>query len=228
MIQRLAERQLRWRTCATAPARPDPHADPRARHPGRAERPRLRSQPAPFAGHLRWRRHGRATVRVAPRRRDRRGHARSTLDHARQRTIDLSHIEILVLDEADRMLDMGFIRDIRSILALLPDRRQNLLFSATFSNEIRGRRACSTAGFRSGHPAQHADGARSAGRPPRRSLPQARAPLAPRPDARHRPGVGVHAHEARGEQAGRAAVKDGIATAAIHGNKSQPQRASPG
>ena len=60
------------------------------------------------------------------------------LDHARQRTIDLSHIEILVLDEADRMLDMGFIRDIRSILALLPDRRQNLLFSATFSNEIRG------------------------------------------------------------------------------------------
>ena len=46
-------------------------------------------------------------------------------------------IEILVLDEADRMLDMGFIRDIRKILALLPKRRQNLLFSATFSNEIR-------------------------------------------------------------------------------------------
>src|SRR4029450_1167253 len=59
------------------------------------------------------------------------------LDHARQGTIDLSSVEILVLDEADRMLDMGFIRDIRSILALLPDRRQNLLFSATFSSEIR-------------------------------------------------------------------------------------------
>ena len=59
------------------------------------------------------------------------------LDHAGQGTIDLSHVEILVLDEADRMLDMGFIRDIRRILALLPARRQNLLFSATFSDEIR-------------------------------------------------------------------------------------------
>ncbi len=59
------------------------------------------------------------------------------LDHVGQHTIDLSAVEILVLDEADRMLDMGFIRDIRKILALLPARRQNLLFSATFSNEIR-------------------------------------------------------------------------------------------
>ena len=59
------------------------------------------------------------------------------LDHAGQRTIDLSSVEILVLDEADRMLDMGFIRDIRRILAMLPAKRQNLLFSATFSDEIR-------------------------------------------------------------------------------------------
>src|SRR5207302_1084646 len=59
------------------------------------------------------------------------------LDHARQRTIDLSSVEILVLDEADRMLDMGFIRDIRRILALLPQKRQNLLCSATFSDEIK-------------------------------------------------------------------------------------------
>lgn len=61
------------------------------------------------------------------------------LDHASQRTIDLSHIEILVLDEADRMLDMGFIHDIRKVLALLPDtaKRQNLLFSATFSADIK-------------------------------------------------------------------------------------------
>ncbi len=58
------------------------------------------------------------------------------LDHAGQRTIDLSRIEILVLDEADRMLDMGFIHDIRRVLALLPQRRQNLLFSATYSKEI--------------------------------------------------------------------------------------------
>jgi len=59
------------------------------------------------------------------------------LDHVQQRTLDLSKVEILVLDEADRMLDMGFIRDIRKILALLPGRRQNLLFFATFSNDIK-------------------------------------------------------------------------------------------
>ena len=59
------------------------------------------------------------------------------LDHVGQRTLDLSGVEILILDEADRMLDMGFIRDIKKILALLPKQRQNLLFSATFSDEIR-------------------------------------------------------------------------------------------
>src|SRR3954451_18175821 len=59
------------------------------------------------------------------------------LDHVTQRTIDLSRVEVLVLDEADRMLDMGFIHDIRKILALLPAPRQNLLFSATFSEEIK-------------------------------------------------------------------------------------------
>ena len=59
------------------------------------------------------------------------------LDHLQQKTLDLSHVEILVLDEADRMLDMGFIRDIKKILAILPRQRQNLLFSATFSDEIK-------------------------------------------------------------------------------------------
>ena len=59
------------------------------------------------------------------------------LDLANQKAVDLSGVEILVLDEADRMLDMGFIRDIKKILALLPKARQNLLFSATFSDEIK-------------------------------------------------------------------------------------------
>lgn len=59
------------------------------------------------------------------------------LDHVQQKTVDLSAIEIFVLDEADRMLDMGFIRDIRKIIGLLPQSRQNLLFSATFSPDIR-------------------------------------------------------------------------------------------
>ena len=59
------------------------------------------------------------------------------LDHVSQKTLDLSAVEMLVLDEADRMLDMGFIHDIRKILGLLPKRRQNLLFSATYSDDIR-------------------------------------------------------------------------------------------
>jgi len=59
------------------------------------------------------------------------------LDHHNQGNVDLSKVEILVLDEADRMLDMGFIHDIKRILAVLPKKRQNLLFSATFSDEIK-------------------------------------------------------------------------------------------
>lgn len=59
------------------------------------------------------------------------------LDHVQQRSIDLSKIEILILDEADRMLDMGFIRDIRKVLNVIPNKRQTLLFSATFSREIK-------------------------------------------------------------------------------------------
>lgn len=59
------------------------------------------------------------------------------LDHHQQGTIDLRQIETLILDEADRMLDMGFIHDIKKILAILPAKRQNLLFSATFSDDIK-------------------------------------------------------------------------------------------
>jgi ATP-dependent RNA helicase RhlE len=59
------------------------------------------------------------------------------LDHHQQRTLDLSHVEIFVLDEADRMLDMGFIHDIKKVLAVLPQKKQSLLFSATFSDDIK-------------------------------------------------------------------------------------------
>ncbi|MDN5864293.1 MAG: DEAD/DEAH box helicase [Gammaproteobacteria bacterium] len=59
------------------------------------------------------------------------------LDHVNQRNVDLSAVEILVLDEADRMLDMGFVRDVRRILKALPTKRQSLLFSATFSIAIK-------------------------------------------------------------------------------------------
>src|SRR5205085_10447289 len=59
------------------------------------------------------------------------------LDHIEQKSVNLGQVEIFVLDEADRMLDMGFIPDIKRIMALLPKQRQNLLFSATFSDEIK-------------------------------------------------------------------------------------------
>ena len=59
------------------------------------------------------------------------------LDHVQQKTVNLSRVEILVLDEGDRMLDMGFLPDIKRIIALLPVERQNLLFSATFPDEIK-------------------------------------------------------------------------------------------
>lgn len=59
------------------------------------------------------------------------------LDHVSQNSIDLSRVEFLVLDEADRMLDMGFIHDIKKVIANLPSHRQNLLFSATFSDDIK-------------------------------------------------------------------------------------------
>lgn len=59
------------------------------------------------------------------------------LDHIEQKTLSLSQVQMLVLDEADRMLDMGFMPDLKRILALLPKKRQNMMFSATFSNEIK-------------------------------------------------------------------------------------------
>ncbi|MCP3900688.1 MAG: DEAD/DEAH box helicase, partial [Desulfobacteraceae bacterium] len=59
------------------------------------------------------------------------------MDHVLRHTVDLSQIEFLVLDEADRMLDMGFIRDIQKIVSYLPEDRQNLLFSATYTNSVK-------------------------------------------------------------------------------------------
>jgi ATP-dependent RNA helicase RhlE len=148
------------------------------------------------------------------------------LDHARQRTIDLNSVEILVLDEADRMLDMGFIRDIRSILALLPDRRQNLLFSATFSREIRG-----LAEGLLDRPASVQV------TPPNTAIDLVRQVVHPVDRSRKRE---LLSHLVRTRAIDQALVftrtkhganklaeqlwQDGIATAAIHGNKSQPQR----
>jgi ATP-dependent RNA helicase RhlE len=148
------------------------------------------------------------------------------LDHLGQGTIDLSRVEVLVLDEADRMLDMGFIRDIRRILALLPARRQNLLFSATFSDEIRR-----LADGLLDNPAFVQIAARNK---PSELVAQVIHPV-DRERKRE-----LLSHLVRSRKIDQALVftrtkhganrlaeqleRDGIAVAAIHGNKSQPQR----
>jgi ATP-dependent RNA helicase RhlE len=148
------------------------------------------------------------------------------LDHARQGTIDLRSVEILVLDEADRMLDMGFIRDIRQVLALLPDRRQNLLFSATFSREIR---SLAEGLLRAPASVQVT--------PENTAVDLVEQVVHPVDRARKRE---LLTHLVRTRAIDQALVftrtkhganklaeqlnRDGIATAAIHGNKSQPQR----
>ncbi|HYH94251.1 MAG TPA: helicase-related protein, partial [Candidatus Saccharimonadales bacterium] len=148
------------------------------------------------------------------------------LDHVGQRTIDLSFVEILVLDEADRMLDMGFIRDIRRVLEVIPKVRQNLLFSATFSDEIR----TLASGF------MH-DPASVQVTPRNSAAPLVTQVVHPVDRERKRELLSQlvrsgaieqalvftrtkHGANRLAEQLGR----DGIGAVAIHGNKSQPQR----
>jgi ATP-dependent RNA helicase RhlE len=148
------------------------------------------------------------------------------LDHVGQRTIDLSQVEVLVLDEADRMLDMGFIRDIRKVLDLLPPRRQNLLFSATFSDEIRR-----LASGLLDHPATVQVTPRNT---PTELVTQVIHPV---DRERKRELLSHLIRSGRIEQAlvftrtkhganrlAEQLARDGIAAAAIHGNKSQGQR----
>jgi len=148
------------------------------------------------------------------------------MDHMQQGTIDLSKVELLVLDEADRMLDMGFIRDIRKILKVLPNDRQNLLFSATFSNDIRR-----LAGDLLNDPTQIEIAARNK---PVDLVSQVVHPVDKRRKREllsHRIGKGnwqqvlvftrtKHGANRLAEQL----TNDGIKSAAIHGNKSQTAR----
>jgi ATP-dependent RNA helicase RhlE len=148
------------------------------------------------------------------------------MDLQQQRALKLDRVEILVLDEADRMLDMGFLRDIRRILALLPERRQTLLFSATFSPEIR----------------QLATGllhqpVQLQASPENQAAPSVEAVLHPCDKAR-KPDLLSHLIRSNGWQqvlvfsrtkhgANRVAehlCRDGLQAAAIHGNKSQGAR----
>jgi len=148
------------------------------------------------------------------------------LDLAQQNEIDLSSVEILVLDEADRMLDMGFIRDIRKIFRFLPNERQNLLFSATFSDDIR-----KLANDLLNDPAEIQVAARNkpADRISQMVLPvdrrRKRELLSHRIGQHNMRQVLVFTRTKRG--ANRLAEQlqtDGIDTTAIHGNKSQGAR----
>jgi ATP-dependent RNA helicase RhlE len=148
------------------------------------------------------------------------------LDHLGQGTVDLGGVEVLVLDEADRMLDMGFIRDIRRILAKLPANRQNLLFSATFSNDIRR-----LADGLLDRPAQVQIAARNT--PPELveqvihpvDRERKRELLSQLVRSRNIDQALVFTRTKHGaNRLAEQLQRDGIAVAAIHGNKSQPQR----
>ena len=148
------------------------------------------------------------------------------LDHAGQRTLDLSGVEILVLDEGDRMLDMGFIHDIRRILALMPKQRQSMLFSATFSDEVRALAA------------NLLDSPASVDVAPRNTaceLVEQRVHLVEKDHKRDALSYLIRTHDWQqvlvftrtkhgANRLAEKLEKDGIAAAAIHGNKSQSAR----
>jgi ATP-dependent RNA helicase RhlE len=148
------------------------------------------------------------------------------LDHHQQGTLRFDQLEILVLDEADRMLDMGFIRDIKKILALLPTKRQNILCSATFGGEIR-----TLAAGLLNNPASVDVAPRNA---PTELVQHVVHPV----DRDKKRALLTHlVHSRRMEQVlvftrtkhganklSEQLEKDGISSTAIHGNKSQPQR----
>jgi ATP-dependent RNA helicase RhlE len=148
------------------------------------------------------------------------------LDHYQQGTLRFDQLEVLVLDEADRMLDMGFIRDIKKILALLPKNRQNILCSATFGGEIR-----TLAASLLNDPASVDVAPRNAPtelvqhvvHPVDRD--KKRALLTHLVTSRRMEQVLVFTRTKHGaNKLSEQLEKDGISSTAIHGNKSQPQR----
>jgi ATP-dependent RNA helicase RhlE len=119
-------------------ARPDPRPDPRTGHAGlRVGQVLQQAHADPRHVRLRRRRHQAADRRTEEGRRNSRRHAGPPARPRREQERQLQFVQALVLDEADRMLDMGFVPDVTRILNMLPAQRQSLLFSATFSEEIK-------------------------------------------------------------------------------------------
>ena len=148
------------------------------------------------------------------------------LDLVKQQHIRLDGVSTLIVDEADRMLDMGFIRDVRKIVSMLPKQRQSMLFSATMPDDVvklvgdmlhqpeRDR------GLASSQTADRIEPARD----PRPDKGQARTSLASSQGRRCKRVHRFHAHQAHRQSGVRASGKYGISADAIHGNKSQNAR----
>ena len=214
--------------CRAAPPRRWSHADARA---GPADRRRL---PGPGLSHAvarsaSWsaaRRWGRRRRRCAPASKSLVATPGRLLDHMRQNQARFDQLHTLVLDEADRMLDMGFLPDLKRIIARLPARKQTLLFSATMPPVIAKLAAeiLQQPADDPDRPAQRPGGRHHAGGLPGGRAPQD-GPAAP-PAAAHRNavGAGVHAHQAVGQAAGATIAADGFAVAELHSNLTQPQR----
>jgi ATP-dependent RNA helicase RhlE len=148
------------------------------------------------------------------------------LDHIEAKNAVLNQVEYVVLDEADRMLDIGFLPDLQRILSYLPKERTTLLFSATFSPEIKrlANSYLQGPGHHRGGAAQRDGvhgGAAFLQRDRRRQAPRAAPDAAP---ARHQAGLCVRQQQARLCRLARSLEREGLKTTALHGDKSQDER----
>ena len=147
------------------------------------------------------------------------------MDHMRQQNADLSAIELLVLDEADRMMDMGFWPDVRRIISSLPGVRQTLLFSATMPDEVVKDALEITREAKYVQVGQRSAAGEEHHPPDRDRRGQREGGVADRaPAAAGRPGADLHAHQDWRRQLARKLAAAGVKCTALHADRSQDQR----